>query len=164
MNKEREKLLKLIGEDLSSASSSPSRVSDDDDFRKEYADRDKLYTKLLDCYIEFYCGKSKRNKCYKKTFFYSILGTFLLIILATMTFITILALRGDTTIEDIGIVASGAAGMVSALIILPKIIAEHLFPKDEDKNMIGLVEKLQVNDTSIRTHFNKSPENNQVQK
>ena len=42
------------------------------------------------------------------------------------------------------------AGMVSSLIIIPKIIAEHLFPVDEESNMLDMVKSMQENDSRIR--------------
>ena len=36
------------------------------------------------------------------------------------------------------------------IIVLPKIIAEHLFPVDEEQNMLEMVKKMQENDANIR--------------
>lgn len=41
-------------------------------------------------------------------------------------------------------------GIISALVILPKIIAQHLFPTDEERNMLKMVRNMQDNDSKIR--------------
>lgn len=40
-------------------------------------------------------------------------------------------------------------------IVLPKIIAKHLFPTNEDEQMIELVKNMQVNDSNIRDALKK---------
>ncbi len=60
--------------------------------------------------------------------------------------------------DGAGLVFGCVASTVSALIILPKIIAEHLFPKNEDENMIGLVKEMQKNDSEIRRNHPNRPQ------
>lgn len=47
-------------------------------------------------------------------------------------------------------ILGGLGTTISAIMVIPKIIAKHLFPYDEDANMISMVEKMQVNDNFIR--------------
>jgi len=61
-----------------------------------------------------------------------------------------ISLKTTVTSTDLGVIIGGFSGILSALLIIPKIIAEHLFPKDEDTNMIGMVKNMQLNDTGIR--------------
>lgn len=64
--------------------------------------------------------------------------------------IILVSINGGGSLEDTGIAAVDAAGIISALVVLPKIIAEHLFPVDEESNMLKMVQSMQDNDASIR--------------
>ena len=122
-------------------------------FEAEYANRDRVYTKLLEKYIDRYNEKSRDNRAYKRRFFNCVMLVFGLVIVLSMAAILLLALKRAFQPADIATVAGAVAGSISAIIILPRIIAEHLFPKDEDQNMISLIQKMQENDSEIRDHF-----------
>lgn len=66
-----------------------------------------------------------------------------------------MALKDDPGIYDAGAIIGSVAGIVSSLIVLPKIIAEHLFPTDEDRNMNEFLKSMQENDSAIRNYFKK---------
>lgn len=120
----------------------------------EYEKRNELYTSLLSQYIDTYCEKAKAKSFYKAWFFWIVMGAFILINALCLLSIVIISLKSDVTVQDLGIVISSSSGIFSSLIIIPKIIAEHLFPKDEDVNMIGMVKNMQLNDTGIRNVLN----------
>ena len=64
--------------------------------------------------------------------------------------IVIVALKDTVALTDMGVIFGAVSGILSAIIVIPKIIAEHLFLKDEDGNMIDMVKNMQQNDTGIR--------------
>lgn len=116
----------------------------------QYDNRDKLYTRLLDHYITTTETKNERNRAYKAIFFWFTMIAFALLIIFPFASIIVIAFTDPTDVTAIATIASGVISAISAVIILPKIIAVHLFPTDEDKNMIDLVKNMQSNDSGIR--------------
>lgn len=117
---------------------------------KQYYQRDASYTKLLNDYIEVYREKTKWKKWYKLVFFSIAMLTFLGLIVGAMVLFIIIAGKEKSTVADIALIVGAVAGVLSAIIILPRIIAEHLFPTNEDEHMIDMVKNMQVNDSNIR--------------
>ncbi|MCI8876489.1 MAG: hypothetical protein HFI77_10780 [Lachnospiraceae bacterium] len=117
---------------------------------REYNERNQLYTKLLNQYIDIYQEKENAKKKYKKAYFIITMVVFTVIIVGCV--ISILGLPKSNTggIATLGIAGVDIVGIVSSLIIIPKIIAEHLFPTNEESNMIDMVKKMQANDAKIR--------------
>ncbi|MBQ2810004.1 MAG: hypothetical protein IJF11_03835 [Clostridia bacterium] len=125
----------------------------------EYSKRDKLYTVLLKKFFENYGKKSSHNKCYKFFFFITIMLTFVAIVGFSVYFMAMVALKETSTYSDIPTIIGAVSGIISAIIVLPKIIAEYLFPVNEDENMLQLVKNMQINDSDIRkvvSNLNKS--------
>ena len=98
----------------------------------EYDARNQAYTELLKVYIDDYVKKSKSKKNYKFWFFVVSLAAFGFIVLTAIVSIWIVTIRGNISLGDVGVVVSALTGMISAFIVIPKIIAEHLFPADKD--------------------------------
>lgn len=117
---------------------------------REYNERNQLYTKLLSRYINIYQEKEDEKKKYKKAFFRITMVIFSVIIFGCMYNILCISSTNVNGIVVIGVAGIDLAGIVSALIVLPKIIAEHLFPANEESNMIDMVKKMQDNDAKIR--------------
>lgn len=118
---------------------------------KEYDQRNHLYSELLEKYISSYENKAKCNKIYKLVFFIISLVVFLGIIAASFISFFIVVNKLNPSLTDFSVVFGAASSVISSIIILPKIIAEHLFPTNEDENMIDMVKNMQVNDSKIRT-------------
>lgn len=119
----------------------------------EYDARNQAYTRLLEVYISEYKKKGISKKRYKLSFFIIVMLAFITINIAAVVSIFCVIIRGNISLGDVGVVISALAGMISAFIVIPKIIAEHLFPADEDANMIAMVKSMQENDAKIRTYL-----------
>lgn len=132
-------------ENLNIAVASQSRGQDE-----EYNNRNKLYTQLLETYIENYRKKEKTKGIYKCVFFIITIILFLGIIVCGLIGIIMLSVYGDGNLANVGIAIANIVGIVSTLIVLPRIIAEHLFPTNEESNMLGMVKNMQDNDANIR--------------
>lgn len=141
--------IKANDDDLIESSDKSSLEKND----PEYVRRNELYSNLLEKYIEAYESKSKWKKWYKLAFFIAVLCCFMGIIGASLYAIIIVAQKESPGPYDIGAVIGSVAGIVSSLVVLPKIIAEHLFPTDEDKNMNDILKSMQANDSAIRNDF-----------
>lgn len=122
------------------------------EYGMQYDARDELYTKLLHHYIETSEQKTRRNRKYKLSFFIIVMTVFCVLILSPIFAMFVVIFKNTTNTVAIVSMASGAISIVSAIIVLPKIIAKHLFPADEDKNMIDLVKNMQDNDSGIRNN------------
>lgn len=125
----------------------------------EYDRRNHLYSDLLAGYHREYQSKSRWKKWYKLLFFVITILCFLGIIIASLYAILLVAKKGTVNVYDLGTVLGSATGLISALIILPKIIAEHLFPLNEESYMIEMVKNMQLNDSNIRK-FLRDDKNN----
>lgn len=119
----------------------------------EYKRRDVLYSDMLQHYLEAHKSKAKSNKRFKFFFFWITMLILMALVGAPIAAMIIFALKSQIGYKEIALVISGIPGIISAIIVLPKIIAEHLFPTNEDSNMIDLVKKMQDNDAEIRHVF-----------
>ena len=75
---------------------------------------------------------------------------FIGIIVSGIAGIILLSIYGDGSLVNAGVAIANIAGIISTLFILPKIIAEHLFPTNEESNMLEMVKNMQNNDSEIR--------------
>ena len=121
----------------------------------QYDRRDRLYADLLESYIKVYESKCAWNKWFKLAFFVMSILIFSGIVVVSLASLWITASKKAIGPSDVAVVVSGMAGIISAIIVLPRIIAEHLFPTNEDENMIGMVKNMQVNDSKIRSFYRK---------
>lgn len=117
---------------------------------KEYDERNVLYTELLRNYIASYEDKDNEKRRYKKVFFWVTIVILCLIVVACLVFIGIVIVVGKDNYTEIGAIIGSVIGIITALIAIPKIIAEHLFPVNEESNMIDMVKNMQDNDSNIR--------------
>lgn len=129
----------------------------------EYSRRNQLYTVLLDNYIDVYGKKEKAKAVYKVIFFTVIMLLFLFVVGICLYGMYTLSTQGDGNLANVGIAIANIAGIVSSLIVLPKIIAEHLFPVNEESNMIDMVKNMQDNDANIRDFLSKGHEDKEEQ-
>lgn len=127
---------------------------------EEYNKRNNLYTELLENYIQIYKKKEKNKSIYKFLFFFTTMLLFSGIIIVCGYNMYNISVHGDPGGASVGIALSNVIGIVSTLIVLPKIIAEHLFPTNEENNMIGMVKNMQENDANIRDTLYKAHEEN----
>ncbi len=140
-----DKPIEADDENLNTAVASQSRGQDE-----EYNSRNKLYTQLLETYIDNYKKKEKTKGIYKCIFFVITIVLFLGIVVCGLVGLIILSIYGDGSLANVGIAIANIAGIISALVVLPRIIAEHLFPTNEEGNMLGMVKNMQDNDANIR--------------
>ena len=121
-------------------------------YGEQYDNRDELYTELLKHYIDTTKLKNNNNKKYKKVFFWVVVCAFVALVATPITATFIVLYNGLTDTAAIIALVGGAVSAIPAVIVLPQIIAQHLFPTDEDKNMIDLVKSMQENDSGIRSN------------
>ena len=101
--------------------------------------QNEQFTQIVTAYREYYQKKSSSNLTYKKIFFFAILAMLGVIVLAFVAAGIFLALRGAAWQDTLPILGGGVATLLTSLIILPQIIATHLFPVGEDQTLIDLI-------------------------
>lgn len=126
---------------------------EDKEHRKEYDRRDNLYSDLLEEYINAYKKKTKRNRKLKLAFFFIVVFTFCVIILGSVASLIIVSIVGQSIAATVSVITGSVISIISAIIVLPKIIAEYLFPTDEEQNMNEMIKNMQENDSRIRQSF-----------
>lgn len=125
------------------------------DYEREYRERDRLYSVLLGNYINIYNRNSKDKRVYKIIFFIMVSIAFMAIIIFSSVAICRI-MKMDASAAQVAAVAIGSFGsIISALVVIPKIIAEHLFPKNDETHMIDMVKNMQINDSKIREYHHK---------
>lgn len=87
---------------------------------------------------------------YRSKFFWVTIISFISIIALSIFSMIYVCVNGSTSVSSVSIVVGSVGSMISAIIVLPKIIAEHLFPRNDESAMIELVKNMQLNDASIR--------------
>lgn len=149
--------LEQIAESLSGSSDS-IKLSDDnlvnqlniDDEIFQYKQRDEVYTDLLKEYLNSYKSKMKCKQRMKVAFFIITIIAFGAIIALFGIVIINASINGISNVSDIATVLGSVASVLSALIAIPKIIAVHLFPTDEETNHVLMIKNMQQNDSRIR--------------
>jgi hypothetical protein len=140
---------KRIGADDSALNNATiSQVVDQDN--AEYNKRNKLYTQLLETYIDNYGKKEARKGTYKHVFFIVTILLFVVITVGSIVSMILLSIYGNGSLANVGIAIANIVTIISTIIVLPKIIAEHLFPTNEAENMLEMVKNMQYNDSNIR--------------
>ena len=164
MDKETKVTLEQIRADIKNARSRNKSLDADDENllfsannendETEYMVRNVLYSNILYEYIEEHKLKNKTKKCYKFVFFVITMSILIALVAVPLLIIKSIALSADETDFDlpngIALIVSSIAGTITAVAVLPKIIAEHLFPTDEETHLIEMIKNMQSNDSGFR--------------
>jgi len=128
----------------------------------EYAARNHLYTELLNDYLKERKSKDERKKWFKVIFFSVVMAAFCGTVFMSLYATISIMQRSNLGFADVGVAASALAGLLSAFIVLPKIIVEHLVPMNEESNLIDIVKSMQENDAEIRSAIRKRDKDRSV--
>lgn len=125
-----------------------------------YYEHTKKYTNLLEVFIQSTKSFNNQKKCLKTWFFMVIVSIMIMMcfifgyaVYKSLTIIYKLSLSNLDSLD--GIIASVVSiipplsTMIISLIKLPKIIADYLFNREEDKNMVAIIEKIQKYDIDM---------------
>jgi hypothetical protein len=117
---------------------------------RELTNRGSLYTALLEAYVTDFDLRHSGNMGYKKAFFITVMSLFCISVLAACAALALIAARGAQGAGDIVAALCSMATIISSFVIIPRIIAEYLFPLDEDKKVTEIVGIMQQNDSATR--------------
>lgn len=134
----------VMSEDIMKSDERKEISSSKDFIRMEtdsYIRIDKEFERFLANFVKSQNEKEKQKLHFKDQFFWLIMiGFFSLMILPLI--IVISSSRISDTSMIVALIST-LIELVSAIIVLPRIIAEYLFNKEEDKNMIEIIKSMQ---------------------
>lgn len=117
--------------------------------------REKLFNQFLENYTNEYKNKSEQKRKLKDIFFVVILSILGVIVVGSMILLIVL-LNLKLNISNIIItLISTSAEIITSLLILPKIIAEYLFDKEEEQHLneiIGKMQEYNLNSKNIKSN------------
>ena len=116
-------------------------------------ERNKQYTRYIAEYTNHYSQKARLSYRQKKTFFGFSLVMAGAIITAGVVAIVALAFRENFTVESLIGIVTAFAGVITAALALPSIIAGHLFPQSEDDKSAEVFGKMVDGDMQLRKMY-----------
>ena len=121
--------------------------------RKSYLAMDKLFRSFLEVYIDKYKkGQSEREK-FKKGFLVCSLILLFISVVSPIVFCYFLLFRDVEVISAVAAIVGLLIEIISTIIVLPRTIAEYLFDKDENKQVIDIIKNMQTYNTEKHTHL-----------
>ncbi|MDE6473615.1 MAG: hypothetical protein K2L70_00750 [Clostridia bacterium] len=102
-------------------------------------DRDKEYTKLIRAYGYFYSEKNKINIELRKKFFRYSFALLAMLILGMIVVAVVICFKVQNAVAIAAGIVSSIAALATSLLILPRIIGEYLFPKNEDEYIRDMI-------------------------
>lgn len=116
----------------------------------------KTYTEYLDNYVLEFKRKSRSQRTMKNWFFVIVMLLLSVIIIASFVSLIIISSKKVIGLEEIATLITAIGGAIASFLVLPKIIAENLFPsKEEDKTDI-IFAKMFDHDMSLRELHNRN--------
>lgn len=112
--------------------------------------RAKTYTEYLKNYVTDYKNKTHAQRIMKIWFFVLTMFLLLAIVGASSTCLVAISLKDNIKLSDIATVITAMAGAVSSFLILPKVIAENLFPSREEDKTAEVFGKMFEHDIELR--------------
>lgn len=113
-------------------------------------DRAKTYTGYLKNYVSEYKDKAHAQKVMKGWFFGITMLLLLCIVVACSIAVVVIARKENIKLNDVATVITAMASAVSSFLVLPKVIAENLFPSKEEDKTAEVFSKMFEHDMSLR--------------
>lgn len=118
------------------------------------------YESLLRSYTDHIKVSLTYKRKMKAVFFIFSIALMSLLVLAIINCVVLFANnmisdKPSNIIDFLPALITGLVSFVTSIIIIPKVIAEHLFNHEEESFMIKIVEIIQSHDTSIRDNMKK---------
>lgn len=132
----------------------------------EHECRDRQYTIMLENAVTRYIKSQKENGIFKQVFFWVVIGAFVLTLVGGIVVILfanvaangiILSSQWDALessiipiLPSLSAMLGSIATIITAITILPKIIAQYLFNVKEQQDLVSLINAMQHNDEELR--------------
>ena len=127
---------------------------------QEIDKRNKSFSMFVDNFVDESGKKVVQQRVFRGVFFYVVLFVFFILNVVSICVIVIISVKELPIESSIAPVAAAFGTLLSSLIMLPKIIAKHLFPsKDQDKS-IELFSKVLEEDRKMRELYSADANKN----
>ena len=113
------------------------------------------YSSFLKEYVCNYKQKNKNQKIMKWAFFILIMILMIAIVTIPLICLFVLVNKNNFNTYNLTAILSALAGAITSFIILPKIIAKHLFPSKEDDKTDTIFKSMIDYDNSLRHFYSK---------
>lgn len=108
---------------------------DDNDFKN----RNKQYTELIKNYSQTFKERQDVKKDLKYKFFYIVMISYVMVLISSIgILIAVLCVASNS----IPLIIGSAGTLITSIIGIPTIIANNLFPKDEDSNIVEMTKEM----------------------
>lgn len=156
-----EQLNDILGKDIVSSDISQSDESGEirqslDFLEKEkesYIHVDKEFGRFLSNYVDIQQKKEEQKLHFKDQFFWFVMISFFALMLTP--FVLSISIGRFSDITVIISFVTALIEVVSAIIVLPKIIAKYLFDPEEDKHLIHIIRSMQQYNEKKHRHIDK---------
>lgn len=118
-------------------------------------DRSKHYNKYINLYLKAYRAKQKSQLIMKWLFFGIVLFLLILLIIGTIISMVAISNKESLSLYDISLIITAVAGVITAFIVLPKVIAKNLFPQSDDDNSKDVFKYVMENDLKLRGFYSE---------
>ena len=124
--------------------------------RERYEEDANKLGEFLNNFVELQNKKEKQKLWFKRIFFSVIMFLFIAL-LFTPIVLMFLFRELVTSVSILITIVTSFAELISAIIVLPKIIAEYLFNKGEEEAVYRILEKMQEINEKKHDHIDKTP-------
>lgn len=111
--------------------------------------RDEYTTQIVEEYVAHQKRINLAQLIFKCIFFFIVCVAFGGVIFGCIKVLLTIAKKTGITVADIGVAITSVVSLVSAVIVLPTKIAEHLFPATGEKDITEFIIKMHEVDTQI---------------
>lgn len=132
-------------------------ITQDFDYGKEaletVQDRNNSYCYFLTEYIENYECKAKAAQKMKWIFFWVILALLFGMVTACIVAFINASQKQGADYSNIATIVTSIAGIITSFIVLPKVIAENLFPSQEEDKTAEIFDSMIKYDIELEKHY-----------
>lgn len=148
-----------ISEFVYKRNSTAKAVHDDSYFREHALDsvqkRNERYCTFLDEYVDNYNQKAKASKGMKRVFFIAIMILLFGMVSACIIAFVNISGKRDISYSDVATVVTAVGGIVASFIVLPKVMAENLFPAQEEDRTAEIFDSMIKYDLELEKFYAK---------
>lgn len=116
------------------------------------SDREQLYTNLLECTI-----KDCSSVHILKIVYFSVILALLIIVSlgSLLALFYVSKMDNPSSTQAISVVAGAFTSFLSSIIVIPKIMAKHIFPEDSEKERYNFVNGMKSIDQANLHYYSK---------
>ena len=129
-------------------------IFDNNDSFDEEDKRNGYYTQILKQFTENHKKTHCARIAFKWIFFCIVCLSFIAVVTAGVFAIITISKKDKIDSFDVGVAVTGLGSVLSAIIVLPKIIAKHLFPEDGDVKEFSFVKDMLGFDIQAPEYYN----------